>query len=387
MRNICIIASGYPTKDDPSYAFIRPLVMAWANIGIKCTIIAPQSITHSLIRKKNRRPVFWKDYSANGDVISVYQPKFFSVSNLKVFGCCISEFFRLRAIKKILNCINDQFDVFYAHFWDNGIIAASICDHTPVFVATGESSIWVKGKFSTKFIDSVLCKIKGVVAVSSKNLKESNDLCLLKNNPATIILPNAINPFFFHLIPKHICRKKLGLSMNDFIVAYVGTFNERKGVARLVEAAKQLPAIKLMLIGSGKIKPKSEQIIFSGKVPHDFLGEYLNAADVFVLPTIAEGCCNAIIEAMACGLPIVSSNQSFNDDILDDSCSIRINSLSNKEIANAIKSIYENEELRKKMGKNAAIKVENLTIERREREITHFINECLGVKIKNAYVD
>ena len=45
---------------------------------------------------------------------------------------------------------------------------------------------------------------------------------------------------------------------------------------------------------------------------------------MFVLPTLAEGCCNAIIEALACGLPIISSDLDFNYDILDESCAILV---------------------------------------------------------------
>lgn len=386
MRNICVIASGYPTKNDPSYAFIRPLVMAWANIGLKCTIIAPQSITHSLIRKKNRRPVFWKDFSSNGEAVSVYQPKYFSVSNLKVFGCCISEIFRLRAIRKVLNRINCQFDAFYAHFWDNGIIAATLSKENNVFVATGESQIWVKNKYSAKYIESVLPKIKGVIAVSRKNLEESQENGLIKEKSEAIILPNAFDSSIFHQMSQITCRKKLGFREDDFIIAFVGAFSERKGVCRLVDAAKKVPGAKLLLIGSGRIKPNSNQIVFSGKVPHNDIPFYLNAADIFVLPTLAEGCCNAIIEAMACGLPIVSSALPFNDDIIDDSCSKRVDPKSINEIASAIKELNENTNLRKKMVENAIKKVASLTIENRAMLILNFMKRCIG-EIENARMD
>ena len=95
--------------------------------------------------------------------------------------------------------------------------------------------------------------------------------------------------------------------------------------------------MKSIFIGSGEQTPEIDGILFCGKLPHDQIVHYLNAADVFVLPTLAEGCSNAIIEAMACGLPIISSDLPFNDDILDAENSIRVNSLDVESIAEAIR--------------------------------------------------
>lgn len=80
---------------------------------------------------------------------------------------------------------------------------------------------------------------------------------------------------------------------------------------------------------------------------------YLNAADFFVLPTLAEGCCNAIIEALACGLPVISSNLPFNDDILDENNSIKINPMDIQALRESMTMLIEDELLRNRLSDGA----------------------------------
>jgi glycosyltransferase involved in cell wall biosynthesis len=66
--------------------------------------------------------------------------------------------------------------------------------------------------------------------------------------------------------------------------------------------------LKGIFIGRGPLEPSSEVCAFRGHVPHENLPIWLNAADVFCLPTKAEGNCNAINEAMSVGLVTVTSD-------------------------------------------------------------------------------
>ena len=110
---------------------------------------------------------------------------------------------------------------------------------------------------------------------------------------------------------------------------------------------------------------------------HNQIPDYLNMADIFVLPTLNEGCCNAIIEAMACGLPVISSNLPFNKDILDESNSILINPQNIEDIAKAIKLLKDNPLKRKELSKGALLAAEDLNIDRRAEKIISFINSRL----------
>ena len=379
MKSILIVSSGYPTDEDPDYAFIQPIARCFADSGLKCTVLAPQSITKIILHQKKRRGYKWFDKTKKGNSVTIFQPYYFSASNLCIGRSQISSLLKMHAVKKCYRKERIDAEVFYAHFWDCGVIASTISKKksSPLFVASGESRVNVCECFSNRIVKKALPFISGIICVSSKNLIESEKLGLLLDNSKAVVIPNGYNPTEFYIEDKTIARKHLGIALNEFIVIYVGEFCERKGPDRVIEATKNISNARLIMIGWGDKIAESEQIIFKGSVPHDQLVHYLNAADVFVLPTLAEGCCNAIVEAMACGLPIISSNLTFNDDILDETNSIRVDPMNVEEIADAIRLLSIDQELRQKLSQGSRKIAVNLTIQKRTERILSFIEGLL----------
>ena len=143
------------------------------------------------------------------------------------------------------------------------------------------------------------------------------------------------------------------------------------------EAVKKVPGVKSVYIGKGDQQPNGDGILFCGQLPHDEIPVYLNAADVFVLPTKQEGCCNAIVEAMACGLPIISTDRRFNDDILNEKNSIRVDCEDIDQIAEAIRKIKESTELRESMSEESLKIAADLTIDKRAEKIIDFMEKSI----------
>lgn len=366
---ICIISPKYPGKHNKSdYAFVKQLVDAIAALGNDCYVVCPYNVLHykKIGAKKEQYTV------GNGNVW-VYSPWFFSLSNKNKVLRKISSKSRYNALQKAFGMLPELPDAVYGHFWSSAFSGYEFARrfNIPLFVASGESNVSKLFKVP-KDVEEFGQYISGVICVSSKNRDESIHLGLTTLEKCGIF-PNAVNTKLFHKRDKTKCRQQLGFPQEEFIVAYVGWFKESKGPRRVANAIKKVGGVKSIFIGRGDQEPYCDGILFKGALPHDQVPLYLGAADCFVLPTQAEGCCNAIVEAMSCGLPVISSNLQFNWDVLDETNSIMIDPNNIEEIANAIRKLRDDIVIREKLADGALQKAQSLTIEKRAKAIIEFM--------------
>lgn len=375
--HIVVISHSYPTKKTIDFVFVDQLCRAFADQNVKISIIAPQSITKCLFRRVPLSRIKSQIVTKQGNSITLIRPVWFSLGSRIKF---IRKSFRIATVWA-LRRIKDPIDVIYCHFWAQAIAALPfIKDRSlPLFVVAGEGELDIHKKMSLDEIRDVRNLVKGVICVATKSKNESvsagfatEDMCK--------VFPNAIDPELFYQRDKQQMRAKLGFHKEDFIVAFVGQWNSRKGIKRLSEALTSLhnPNIKALFIGRGAEVPNYDHIIFQGTVNHDLLPEYLSSADIFVLPTNNEGCSNAVIEAMACGLPIVSSDMEFNWDVLNTTNSILLDPYDICAIASAIQLLYEDTELRMKLQRGALRTAAGLTLNQRAANILSFIRDRIS---------
>ncbi len=381
VKSICILSEGYPTKTHPFFTFVEELCHAFSRKGIDVTVIAPQNRLYQLLSGEEQHPEYREDIVEDGGIIKVYQPSILSFPyRFQKLHCLCYE----RGFYNALKRLKTKPDVIYGHFWNNVIGGYKYAQkyNIPLFCATGEGNFDVlKPLLVSKHFSRLKNFVSGVIAVSSANKDISVEYGLTDPEKCTVI-PNSINSKIFFLKDKSLLRRKYAIDQDAFIVAFVGAFINRKGSGRLSKAISSLDDknIKSFFIGGlqgpGEL-PECDGILFNGRLQHNQIPDYLNMADIFVLPTLNEGCCNAIIEAMACGLPVISSNLPFNKDILDESNSILINPQNIEDIAKAIKLLKDNPLKRKELSKGALLAAEDLNIDRRAEKIISFINSRL----------
>jgi glycosyltransferase involved in cell wall biosynthesis len=152
----------------------------------------------------------------------------------------------------------------------------------------------------------------------------------------TVVIPNGVDPLAFGRPTPQAAervRGSLGLPPQSILIGYVGRLHPSKGVDDLLRAfasvVRRFPRARLLLAGEGEERWRLEQLSsetgLAGAV--FFLGDrrdvpfLLQGLDVFVMPSREEGMPNAVIEAMAAGLPIVATSAGGTQELIEHGCS------------------------------------------------------------------
>lgn len=187
----------------------------------------------------------------------------------------------------------------------------------------------------------------------------------IPENKLTLI-PNGLDIVKFKPRNKISARKKLGLEINKKFILFVGWLIPRKGCEYLIKSISEIiktdKNIKLLIIGEGLLKQKlkvfvedlglNDYIDFKGSISPDMIPFWMNASDIFVLPSLSEGKPNVVGEAMASGLPVIATNVDGTPDFIDNGKdSFLIPPKDVDSLTNKLKLLLDNSDLRAKIGK------------------------------------
>ncbi len=141
------------------------------------------------------------------------------------------------------------------------------------------------------------------------------------NGKNAIVIPNGVDIASFTIKEKHSTRKQLGIfEDNTFYIGYIGNLVEVKRADKLPEifdyVRSELSNIKFIIIGDGHLQKnikeecsvKKLDVLFTGIISPDQIPTWMNCLDILVLPSRDEGFGSVIIEAHACGIPVVASD-------------------------------------------------------------------------------
>jgi glycosyltransferase involved in cell wall biosynthesis len=142
------------------------------------------------------------------------------------------------------------------------------------------------------------------------------------------VIPNGIDTARFQVGDRVAAREELGLPVGDPLVVCVSRLSHEKGIDLLVDAVAQaeMAGVIVVVVGDGPERAALEargdrlglgaRVRFAGRQPHDAVPRWLAAADLVVLSSRSEGHPNAVVEALACGRPVVATGVGGVPDIL-----------------------------------------------------------------------
>lgn len=243
-------------------------------------------------------------------------------------------------------------------------------------------------KFSSYFKDAIICVSNYDKKIGIQyNIAPEKKIVTIHNGIDT----NAMNFLAKKEAKKFLIAQSSGLRAQGFWIGTIANFYPTKGLLYLISAAKKIvekfPDALFIIIGDGDerkileneiVKLSLEKnVILTGKIPD--ASKYLRAFDIYVCSSVKEGLPYSILEAMAAGLPIVSTNVGGAPELLKNNSGILVEPKNPLELAIAIIKVLEDSKLAQGLSQNAKKFVENefsleKMLEKTERIYLHYSN-------------
>jgi glycosyltransferase involved in cell wall biosynthesis len=250
--------------------------------------------------------------------VEVFHPRYLALPKINMY---LAPFSIAQSARPVLGRLLDEgfdFDVIDAHyFFPDGVAAVLLGKyfHKPVVISALGSDVnlimknpvarqmmlWA-GRESASMI--TVCQ-----ALKTRMVEFGMD------GAGITPLRNGVDLELFKPVDRDKTRKEFG--MDGFTLLSVGHLHSLKGHHHIIAALADMPGVRLMVAGSGPDRNSLEagaqaagvadRVTFLGALPQDRLRDYYGAADALVLASSREGWANVLLEAMACGTPVVAS--------------------------------------------------------------------------------
>lgn len=285
-------------------------------------------------------------------------------------------------LSKALKKNTSDFDLVYiSAIWNYPtIVAAYYCRKygKPYIVAprgifyphTFNKKIWKKWPYYRLIIRKILKEASAIHCTSVDESEKGYSFLGIKNNNIFIV-PNGLDLSEFDNLPsKEILRNKYPILKGKKVILFLGRLDWKKGLDILAKAygniGMQRNDVHLLIVGDGpenfkaKVKKwfkdkgifEGEKITFAGMLTGREKLEALSGSDIFILPSYSENFGMAIVEAMACGLPVVTTNKVGVYREITEAEAGLIVSCDATQVEEALLKIIDNEKLAKDWGKN-----------------------------------
>ena len=263
-----------------------------------------------------------------------------------------------REMLKIVRKEGIEADLIHAHFtWPPGYIGARLKGELGIpLVITGHGydvyDLPFRGEPWMERVRWALSRADAVTTVSGPNRRVLVEKLGVEEEKVHLI-PNGVSKIF-RPMDREEARRRLGIPVDGAVIVSVGSLIEVKGHEHLIRALKILKdsglRLEAYIVGEGHLKGRLRDMIASlgldgvtlvGPRPHGEIPLWMNAADLFVLPSLWEGLPTVMLEALACGTPFVGTKVGGVPDVINEEVGILVEPGSAEELAEAIRRALE----------------------------------------------
>lgn len=271
----------------------------------------------------------------------------------------------LLKIFKVIKIIKDiQPNILHAHYATRYGLVGALSGFHPFIISVWGSDIFEfpnKSILHRKLLEFILEKADYLCS-TSKKMKSETCKYLQNKDKDILVIPFGVDithfPKFQNKLEKN--KKKITIGTIKLLEKKYGIEYLIRGFAILNEKYPQYD-LNLLIIGSGSLKDKLEKLVvelkilnktkFVETIPHHQIPQYLNKIDIFVVASIEESFGVVVVEASACGIPVVVSNiGGLSEVVIDGETGFLFPPKDTDAIVELVGRLIENPELRRDMG-------------------------------------
>ncbi|MES1930690.1 group 1 glycosyl transferase [Salinisphaera dokdonensis CL-ES53] len=248
-----------------------------------------------------------------------------------------------------------EFDVIDAHyFYPDGVAAVALGVHfgKPVVITARGSDINLLPNYRGPRRQILAAANQAAAIISVSSALRDEMIAIGVDGGRVEVVRNGVDTGVFAPLDREATREKLG--HDGPILLSVGHLVEAKGHHLAIRALPMLPTAKLVIIGEGpmerELKDLTEslgvapRVMFIGNSSQERLRRYYTAADILVLATLREGMPNVVLEALACGTPVVATAVGGIPEIVTQPCAGRLMSARTPAaIADAVQKVLSSQ--------------------------------------------
>jgi teichuronic acid biosynthesis glycosyltransferase TuaC len=335
---LLVYSSIFPSRVTPTVG-----TPVWARMSriakhVPIVVVSPQpwSPLDWLVRlfRKTYRPIASAHEVIEG--IEIFRPRMLSIPRFfKGLDGWLMAFGSRRVVRQVVNAHKPA--ILDAHFLYPDGYAASLLASEHRLPLT----ITIRGSKDARLVDGPRrAQLRAAMDSASKlfavsdSLKHDVPARLGIADEKTVVIGNGVDTSKFSRRDRGEARRRLGIAADAKVLISVGSLVELKGFHRVLPVLPRLrlrfPGLRYLVVGggttqgdmSGRLRAMTSElglddcVVFCGPQVPDELGWHYSAADLFVSATSYEGWANVLLEAMACGLPVVTTNVGGNPQVV-----------------------------------------------------------------------